>query len=155
MSKKIIELLEPTAVKLGIEVKDSSEIVTILGDILFETGYVHETFVDAALSRERELPTGLPLGGNYNAAIPHTDIEHVKKPGLAMATLTKPVIFQNMVNPEEEVSVNLVIVMALEKPKSQVEMLQEIAGVLQDANVINRIMSAKIFSEVQEALSAT
>jgi mannitol/fructose-specific phosphotransferase system IIA component (Ntr-type) len=45
--------------------------------------------------------------------------------------------------------------MALEKPKSQVEMLQEIAGVLQNPNVINSIMSAENFSEVQEALSAT
>jgi galactitol PTS system EIIA component len=155
MPNKIIELLEPSAVKLGIEVNDSTEIVTLLGDLLYSTGYVYETFTDAALSRERELPTGLPLGGNYNAAIPHTDIEHVKKPGLAMATLTKQVNFKNMVNPEEEVPVNLVILMALEKPKSQVEMLQEIASVLQNADVIENIMIAKNFSEVQEALSAT
>ena len=155
MSEKIIELLEPSAVKLGIEVSDSIEIVNILGNLLHDTGYVHDTFVEAALSRERELPTGLPLGGNFNAAIPHTDIEHVKRPGLAMATLTKPVIFQNMVNPEEAVSVNLVILMALDKPKSQVEMLQEIAGVLQNADVINKIMSANNISEVQAALSAT
>jgi PTS system galactitol-specific IIA component len=155
MSNKIIELLEPSAVKLQIEVNDSIEIVTLLGEILNETGYVFETFVDAALSREGELPTGLPLGGKFNAAIPHTDIEHVIKPGLALATLIKPVIFKNMVNPEEEVPVNLVILMALEKPKSQVEMLQEIAGVLQNPNVINSIMSAENFSEVQEALSAT
>ncbi len=155
MKNKIIELLEPSAVKLGIKVKDSSEVVTILGELLFKKGYVHNSFVDAALTRESELPTGLPLGGEYNAAIPHTDIEHVIKPGLAMATMTSPVTFQNMIAPEEAVLVNLVILMALEKPKTQVEMLQEIAGVLQDAEVINRLMEAKNFGDVQAALSVT
>ena len=155
MKNKIIELLEPSAVKLGIEVKDSNEVVTILGDLLYKKGYVENTFVEAALSRERELPTGLPLGGEYNAAIPHTDIEHVIKPGLAMATMTRPVTFQNMVAPEEAVPVNLVILMALEKAKTQVEMLQEIAGVLQDVNVINRLIEAKTFDDVQAALSVT
>jgi PTS system galactitol-specific IIA component len=155
MKNKIIELLEPSAVKLGIEVKDSREVVTILGDLLYKKGYVENTFVEAALSRERELPTGLPLGGEYNAAIPHTDIEHVIKPGLAMATMTRPVTFQNMVAPEEAVPVNLVILMALEKAKTQVEMLQEIAGVLQDVNVINRLIEAKTFDDVQAALSVT
>ena len=29
------------------------------------------------------MPTGLPLEGKYNAAIPHTDIQHVIKPALA------------------------------------------------------------------------
>lgn len=155
MKNKIIELLEPSAVKLGIKVKDSSEVVTILGELLFKKGYVHNSFVDAALTRESELPTGLPLGGEFNAAIPHTDIEHVIKPGLAMATMTSPVTFQNMIAPEEAVLVNLVILMALEKPKTQVEMLQEIAGVLQDAEVINRLMEAKNFGDVQAALSVT
>jgi PTS system galactitol-specific IIA component len=155
MKNKILELLEPSAVKLGIKVKDSREVVTILGELLFEKGYVQNTFVAAALSRESELPTGLPLGGEYNAAIPHTDIEHVIKPGLAMATMTSPVTFQNMVDPEEAVPVNLVILMALEKAKTQVEMLQEIAGVLQNEDVINRLMEAQTYDDVQAALSVT
>jgi PTS system galactitol-specific IIA component len=155
MKNKILELLEPSAVKLGIKVKDSREVVTILGELLFEKGYVQNTFVAAALSRESELPTGLPLGGEYNAAIPHTDIVHVIKPGLAMATMTSPVTFQNMVDPEEAVPVNLVILMALEKAKTQVEMLQEIAGVLQNEDVINRLMEAQTYDDVQAALSVT
>ena len=44
-----------------------------------------------------------------------------------MATLTKPVVFMNMVSPEEPVEAQLVFVLALEQPKSQIEMLQEIA----------------------------
>ena len=155
MANKLLELLEPSAVKLGIEARDSTDVVTKLGNLLFDAGYVHDTFVQAALTRESELPTGLPLGGDYNAAIPHTDVEHVIKPGLAMATLTKPVTFQNMVNPEEVVPVQLVILMALDKPKTQVEMLQEVAGVLQNAQVIERLMAASDFSAVRYAFGVT
>jgi PTS system galactitol-specific IIA component len=152
---RILELLERNAVRLDLGVSDAREVVSILGDELYEEGYVHESFVEAALSRESELPTGLPLAGEYNAAIPHTDIEHVKKPGLALATLTKPVLFQNMVNPEEGVEVHLVILMALDEAKAQVEMLQEIAGVLQNASVIEKLMQAQDFHEVQIAISET
>jgi PTS system galactitol-specific IIA component len=152
---KLLDLLEPTAVKLGLEAGDAREVVSILGKELFNGGYVRQSFVEAALQRESELPTGLPLAGDYNAAIPHTDIEHVLKPGLALATLVNPVIFHNMVSPEEEVPVNLVFLMALDKPKAQVEMLQEIAGVLQDGDVINKLMVSKEFKEVRAALSVT
>jgi PTS system galactitol-specific IIA component len=99
------------------------------------------------------MPTGLPLEGVYNAAIPHTESEHVLKPGLALATLAKPVIFQNMILPEEGVPVQLVILMALDQPKSQVEMLQEIAGVLQNPQVIDRLMQAKDFEAIRQAFT--
>lgn len=155
MSDNIVKLLEPSAVKLNITAEDSKDIVTLLGDLLFKAGYVKETFSEAALAREREMPTGLPLMGNYNAAIPHTDVEHVYKPALALATLTEPITFQNMIAPEEPVPVQLVILMALDKPKAQVGMLQEIAEVLQDTEIINRLMNTKTYDEVREILSAS
>ena len=116
---------------------------------MFDAGYVRDSFVDAALDRESRLPTGLPLSGGVNAAIPHTEVEHVLKPGLAMATLSAPVTFQNMVSPEEAVPCQLVFVMALDQPKAQIEMLQEIAGILQNPAVINSLMEANDFEEVR------
>ena len=47
----------------------------------------------------------------------------------------------------------LVILMALDQPKSQVEMLQEIAGVLQDAQVIEKLMEARDFKDIQKAFT--
>ena len=153
MSERILNLLEPSAVRLHSEAQDKTEVLTELGNLLFQTGYVRESFVEAALQRESQMPTGLPLEGRYNAAIPHTECEHVLKAGLALATLAKPVIFQNMIQPEEGVPVQLVILMALDQPKSQVEMLQEIAGVLQDSLVIEKLMAAKDFQDIQKAFT--
>lgn len=149
----ILDFLVPGSVALHYAAPDSKDVITHLGTLLLESGYVRETFVEAALDRERRLPTGLPLSGNVNAAIPHTEVEHVIKPGLAMATLTAPVTFQNMVSPEEAVPCQLVFVMALDRPKAQIEMLQEIAGILQDPALIEQLMLANDFEQVQAALS--
>ena len=149
----ILDFLVPSSVALQYDASDSKEVIAHLGKCLFDAGYVRETFVAAALDRESRLPTGLPLSGDVNAAIPHTEVEHVLKPGLAMATLSAAVTFQNMVSPDEAVPCQLVFVMALDQPKAQIEMLQEIAGILQNPEVINRLMSARDFEEVQATFS--
>src|SRR5512133_2550015 len=149
----ILDFLVPSSVALQYEARDSKDVIAYLGKCLFDAGYVRGTFVDAALDRESRLPTGLPLSGDFNAAIPHTEVEHVLKPGLAMATLSAPVIFQNMVSPDEAVPCQLVFVMALDQPKAQIEMLQELAGILQNPDVINSLMSANDFEEVRATFS--
>jgi PTS system galactitol-specific IIA component len=152
-SDKIIELLVTSAICLQLDSPDSKTVIETLSGCLLEAGIVHASFAQAALDRESRMPTGLPLGGKFNAAIPHTDIEHVIKPGLALATLKHPVNFQNMIEPETAVPVQLVILMALEQAKTQVEMLQEIAGVLQDEIIIEKLMQAGDIPQVYEAFS--
>ena len=147
----ILDFLVPSSVALHYAASDSKDVISHLGRLLFDAGYVRDSFVDAALDRESRLPTGLPLSGDVNAAIPHTEVEHVLKPGLAMATLSAPVTFQNMVSPEEAVPCQLVFVMALDQPKAQIEMLQEIAGILQSPAVINSLMQANDFEQVRAA----
>jgi len=155
MANRILKLLEPSAVKLNIEAKDAQDVLAQLGAALFKAGYVHASFVDAALEREKKMPTGLPLGGDYNAAIPHTEVEHVIKQGLALATLKTPVIFKNMIDPTSDVPVSIVFFMALDQPKAQIEMLQEIAGVLQNPEMIEQFIAAKNYDDVKKTLLAS
>lgn len=152
MSGRLTEFLVPEAVCLNLEAKDCFGVIRAVGEKLLHAGYVHPTFTEAALVREKNIPTGLPLNGKFNAAIPHTDIEHVIKPGVGLATLKTPVVFMNMVSPEEPVEAQLIFVLALEQPKSQIEMLQEIAGVLQDPSVVEGLMQAQSLTDVYAAL---
>jgi len=146
------DCIVPEAVNLGMDAENASEVIRNIGGKLLYAGYVRETFTDAVLVREKSIPTGLPLSGKYNAAIPHTDVEHVIKSGIGLATLSRPVAFQNMVSPEEMVEVRLVFVLALDQPKSQIEMLQEVAQVLQRPGVVNALMQAKNLYQIREAL---
>jgi PTS system galactitol-specific IIA component len=114
---------------------------------------VKDNFVDAALEREANMPTGLPLGGDYNAAIPHVDIEYVNQSALGLATLKEEVVFYNMVENDVEVPCRLIIMLALDQPKSQIEMLQSVAAVLQDPEIITRLVRAETVDEVFEILS--
>ena len=146
------ELLLESTITLNLDSQSSADVIQHLGSKLLDAGLVNESFINAALEREKVMPTGLPLGGIINAAIPHTDVEHVHKAGVAMATLAQPVIFQNMVNPTEGVEVRIVFLLALDQPKSQIEMLQEIAGVLQNPNLIEGLVSAKSIPEALQLI---
>ena len=138
---------------MGLEATTSEEVIRELGGKLRDQGYVKDNFVEAALEREANLPTGLPLGGEYNAAIPHVDIEYVNKSALGLATLKQDVVFYNMVESDEEVPCRLVIMLALDQPKSQIEMLQSVAAVLQNPDTISKLVHAETTEEIFEILS--
>lgn len=155
MTSTLSDFLVPEAVCLGVDAESAEQAIRQVAGRLLEAGYVCDTFSEAVLDRERTIPTGLPLSGRYHAAIPHTDVEHVKKAGIGMATLIRPVVFKNMVSPEEPVDVRLVFVLALDQPKSQIEMLQEVAQVLQRPEVVDALMQAANLAEVYGALKAS
>jgi PTS system galactitol-specific IIA component len=90
--------LNESTISLNLEAETSTEVIHHLGEKLLAAGFVKDSFIEAAITREATLPTGLPLGGDINVAIPHTDIIHVIQSGVAMATLAKPVVFENKVD---------------------------------------------------------
>lgn len=148
----LTNLLEEKAIILNLKAKSSDEVIKLLGNRLKDNGYVHTSFIQGALDRETRLPTGLPLSGKINAAIPHTEVQHVIKAGLALATLSNEVSFNNMIDPSEEVPVRLVFLMALSQPHEQVSMLQEIASVLQNEDTINKLIDSKNVNQILQAL---
>lgn len=150
---EISKYLDPEAIILNLSATSSDEVIINIGSKLRDLGYVKDNFVEAALAREADMPTGLPLGGEIHAAIPHVDIEYVNKSALGLVTLTEPVVFNHMVESDTEVSVRLVIMLALDKPKSQIEMLQQVAGLLQQPEIIQKIMEANSPEEVFAALA--
>jgi PTS system galactitol-specific IIA component len=149
----IKDFLDPGAIILQMNANSSEQVIRELGGKLLALGFVKDDFIEATLKREASMPTGLPLGGEINAAIPHVDIEHVNKSALGLATLKQEVVFYNMVENDVEVPCRLVIMLALDEPKSQVEMLQSVAAVLQQPEIIDALISAKTVDEVFSALS--
>lgn len=141
------------AVIIGLDADNSEQVIRKLGGKLRNLGYVKENFIEAALEREANMPTGLPLGGEYNAAIPHVDIEYVNQSALGLATLKQDVVFYNMVENDVEVPCRLVIMLALDQPKSQIEMLQSVAAVLQNPEVVTNLVNAETTEEVFSILS--
>jgi len=150
---EVHKFLKPEAICLQITAETSEEVIRILGTKLHALGYVKDGFIEATLKREAEMPTGLPLDGEINAAIPHVDIEFVNQSALALATLTKPVVFYNMVDSEEAVPARLVIMLALDQPKSQITMLQEVSRIFQQPEIVHQLVEALTPEQVFSILS--
>ncbi len=150
----IAQFLPQEAIALHVQAASAEQVIRELGERLRLLGLVKDGFVEATLRREADMPTGLPLGGEINAAIPHVDIEFVNHPALALATLDAPVVFYNMVEVDEAMPVRLVIMLALDQPKAQIEMLQQVSALLQRPELVAQLMTAQSPVEALGMLAA-
>jgi PTS system galactitol-specific IIA component len=137
---------------LGIEAQSAEQAIRLLAARLEALGYVKPSYADAVVKREATMPTGLPLGQALNVAIPHTDPEHVIRPGVALGVLSAPVHFANMEEPDEMVPVGVVFLLAIDDRDKQIDMLQEIMAVIQDPAKVIGLAQAKTAEDVRSLL---
>ena len=145
-------MLDLDLVVLEMEAETSSEIIKTLGALLLSKGYVKESYVQAVLEREGNLPTGLEIG-DFSVAIPHTDSGHVNQSNIAIATLKKPAIFHSMVDPEEKLNVQLVFLLAVKDPNLQIEMLKNLMSLFQNKELLIKLKNARSKEEASMLLS--
>ncbi|ALN71522.1 PTS sugar transporter subunit IIA [Aureimonas sp. AU20] len=145
--------LDPSLILLGAEARSAEEAITLLAERLEAAGRVRPSYGPAVIERERTMPTGLPLGA-INAAIPHTDREHVIAPAVALAVLREPVRFASMDDPDEALPVRIVFALAISDKNGQIALLQAIMGFLQDQGALERILTAQTPDEVLSLVAA-
>ena len=73
---------------------------------------------------KKNYATGLQLA-DIAVAMPHTDPQHVNRPGVCIAQLKHPVEFEHMGDPDTKVQAEMLFMMAIKNPDEQVELLQE------------------------------
>jgi PTS system galactitol-specific IIA component len=134
-----------------LEAANVKEIIESLGNKLHAFGYVKDSYVPAVIKREGIFPTGLPLG-NINVAIPHTDVEHVNKPAIAVATLANPVAFGNMGDSGNTLKVSIVFLLAMKEPHAQVDLLQNLVETFQNPEVLEILLGAANPKEIEKIL---
>jgi len=135
-----------------VEPYDSKGVIGFLCDRLVEKGYINSTYLPSVIEREEKYPTGLPTLP-YAVAIPHAENEGVNKTVIALAVLNRPVKFRAMDSPKKILDVRLVLLLAVANSTAQVPMLRWIAKVMQDQNVITRLVSSKNPKEVISVLT--
>ena len=121
--------------------------------ILFEHGFVKESYYEAVVEREKHFPTGLPTKG-ISVAIPHTDCIHVEKEGFLVGVLEHPVCFEIMASAQEYVNVELVFMLAIKDPEKQVIMLQRLIALCQDEANLQLLKSGENLAEIEKLLQA-
>lgn len=148
----LIDHIDPEALVLGIDAQNSEQAIRLLAERLEALGYVKPSYADAVVKREATMPTGLPLGQTVNVAIPHTDPEHVIRPGVALGILSAPVDFANMEEPDEAVAVGVVFLLAIDDKNKQIDMLQQIMEAIQDPATLGGLARASTAEEIRSLL---
>ncbi|MEG0077318.1 PTS sugar transporter subunit IIA [Anaerorhabdus sp.] len=130
---------------------DESQIIVIDGELtkeealekmamlLEEKKYVKNTYLNAILEREETYPTGIDTEG-INVAIPHCDIANVNEAALCVGVLKHPIEFAKMDDPDTNIKVSMIIMMALTEPHGHIEMLRKIIALIQDQEVLSEII---------------
>ncbi|MPW26134.1 PTS sugar transporter subunit IIA [Alkalibaculum sp. M08DMB] len=118
-------------IDVSLDANDSEDAIKKVGKILFDQGYVKNTYINAVVDREKVFPTGLKLKST-SVAMPHTDSVHVNEPAICVARLNKPVTFCHMGSADNYIQVELIFMMAITDPNKQLDTLKRMMSVFQD-----------------------
>ena len=121
-------LFDDDCVALNVKVEISKDVIFLLSGMLEKKGAVSAKYGEAAYKRELSYPTGLPTKP-LSIAFPHADCEEVYQSALAVATLAEPVVFKSMEDPEIELQVHIVILLANRSPDEQVKVLRQLVTI--------------------------
>lgn len=142
------QFLKDELMKISVSCQTQDDVFEVLFKEAFKNGYVNEMFLTKVKEREAVFPTGLSIH-NINVAIPHTDPEYVKKQFIAVATLENPVKFRMMDDNTKEIDVSVVLLLGLNQPHSQIEVLQELIKFIQNETNLQQILSASNCKDIR------
>ena len=137
-------------VTIGLKADSSETVIRLLSARLLRLGYVTPEFADAAVEREREFPTGLPA--QIPVAIPHCDPRYSRGSAISFGRLEEPVRFGEMGTLDRTIDVDMVFLLALCEPESQVRWLKKLADFLQERQLLADLQSLVSEHEVASYL---
>ncbi len=118
--------IQANLIAVDAHLPDAESVILHLAGKLFEFGAVREEYGEAAVNREQSHPTGLPTKP-FCIAFPHAEADGVLRSALAVALLREPVVFRNMGDPDEDLSVEMVFLLANRSAEEQVRALRNLA----------------------------
>lgn len=130
-------MIDKDLVFLNFQAKDSNDFFDNISKILYERGYVKDSFKEAIKNREKNFPTGLPIEP-VGVAIPHTDSCHINKPKVVFVRFNKNIEFKEM-GGDNNVAVGMAFVLLVTDKEKQVPLLQKLMGLFTDQDLINKL----------------
>ncbi|MBF8969629.1 PTS sugar transporter subunit IIA [Streptococcus sp. NLN76] len=121
------------------EALTQNDVFVEVAQALLEHGLVTEEFLSNLVEREKQYPTGLPLAPIDerlpNVAIPHTESSFVNQTRIVPVKLKHPLIFHNMIVPDEELQVSFLFMILNHDESEQSGLLAQIMDFVNRQNV--------------------
>ncbi|MBO0451747.1 MULTISPECIES: PTS sugar transporter subunit IIA [Enterococcus] len=140
-------LVERNCILLDQDVHSFEEVIQLIGVEFEKAQIVKPSYVDAVIAREKTFPTGLAADG-HNIAIPHTDPEHVLRPGMGVVITKEPIEVSMMGSPDIKLQSRIFFPLAMEHPKKQLALLRQLMSVFKTREDLDAISLAKTPDEV-------
>ena len=147
----IWEELKENLIFLNLKAEDNKEVLQIMGDAMIREEYGDQGFTEALLKREKDYPTGLDVDG-IGVAIPHTDAEHVKKEGISIAVLDRPVEFDAMGEENCQIPVKIVIMFTVAGKNKHIDRLLQVLDMIKDEEILQGLLDAKNKKEIRTVI---
>ena len=141
------EVIEARNIKLNVDASDWRDSMIKSGQLLVDSDYITKDYIDLTIKCVEE-------NGPYIVIIPGLALSHsrpdvsVKKTGLSLITLSKPVCFNCDNDP-----VDIVLTLAATDDTSHLKKLQSMAEFISDEENIEFIKNAKSAEEVAKAIN--
>lgn len=128
--------------QLDLPIHNQTELFQKMAKMLYEKGFVKDTYLESLLAREKKYPTALPVEP-YPVAIPHTDTEHIIRPFIAPVRLKEPVEWREMANNDAVHQVRFIFMLGFLKSDEHVELLQALVENFQDEGLMEKLAAAR------------
>lgn len=143
-------IFDETLVSPCISAENAQSAIMATAETLVKRNFVCSTYPQAVWEREQSFPTGLALQ-DICIAIPHTDIAHVSQSAIAIGILRDPVIFKAMGDPDSDLEVRALFMLAIRDPGTQIDVLQKLVDVFQREGAVEAIIGGQTPMAIAEA----
>lgn len=149
----IENVLEEKLIFVNIELKNSKEVIKLLGGALIKNKYVKNDFVKAVIEREKQFPTGLDTP--IPIALPHTDANFTLKKGFAIATLKHSVTFKSMGGSGKILPIRIVLIPVLTQKSEDNIIFYELLKKCRDSKMAHELLKCNSSEEIKKILTKT
>lgn len=144
-------MINKDIVFLNRDFKDSRELLSSISEELLSKGYVKDSFREGIMKREEEYPTAIQAE-NFSLAIPHTDSEHILKPGIAFVRLNNGCDFKEMCT-NEDIKVDMAFVLLVKEKEKQVSLLTKLMGLFSNNDILEKLYKENDPSVIEAMLN--
>lgn len=136
-------LIRADLVHLDVEKEHPLQVIELLGNTLYQKGFIEKEFIHSALVRERKSATS--IGGGI--AIPHGLPTMVIQSAIAVAVLKQPIEWGN-----EQVSVVFMLAISNQVQKLNRGAISQIVGFSEDPSAVQGLIESKQVKEFLEQI---
>ncbi|MFN6136454.1 MAG: PTS sugar transporter subunit IIA [Bacteroidota bacterium] len=149
MDTKISSILDPSCIRLNLEVKDKADCLRKMVDLVAATGKVKdvERFHAVIVDRERLMSTGIGNG----VALPHGKTDVVDESIAAVATLASPIDYDSL--DDKPVSIIILLVGPEGSVGLHLRLLSRISRMVGSEQFRSSLLTAKSAADVMALLS--